>query len=426
MPNRVVITGIGPVTSAGFGRATFFQTVWRHEVEVRPIPAAFSSRYAFHSPWYIPLPRVNLADYGIRLLRDGAMQIEDRMTVLGAKLAFEDAGYSVAQQDGRFVVAGIDEASIIIGTGLGGLQTAFESYLCHSFPPGERPAIIPNKSSAYNRMVITKTMPNSPAAWASICFGFTGSCHTVNASCASGTYAIGEAFRRIKEGCDSVVLAGGVECLQDPIGAIMRGFDTLGALTQSADGRPRPFDKNRSGFLFAEGGACLLVLEELEQARRRQAKIYAEILDYRANSDAYNIVQIDPEGKQIVRLLRQLSAGRKIDYLNAHGTGTVPNDTVETRAIQAVFGHQFTQPLVNSTKGILGHTFGASGAIEAAVTAWSVSRDTVHGNLIGNPVDNLNLPLDPVTGPIEYALSVSYGFGGHNGGLLLGKYHESR
>jgi 3-oxoacyl-[acyl-carrier-protein] synthase II len=221
-----------------------------------------------------------------------------------------------------------------------------------------------------------------------------------------------------------VVLTGGVECLHDPYGAIMRGFDALGALTQSQDGHPQPFSRNHSGFLFAEGGACLLVLEELEHAHRRHAPIYAEIVDYRANSDASNIVQLDPEGKQIIRLLRELSSSGPIDYLNAHGTGTVANDTVESQAIQTVFGNRNVQPLINSTKGILGHTFGASGAIEAAVAALSVARGSIHGNLTSDPMPDLNLPLDTANTPVEQALSVSYGFGGHNGGLLFRKYHE--
>ena len=131
-------------------------------------------------------------------------------------------------------------------------------------------------------------------------------------------------------------------------------------------------------------------------------------------------------GKQITRLLGELSGGRKIDYLNAHGAGTVANDQVEARAIQAVFGGRERQPWVNSTKGILGHTLGASGAIEAAVTALSLSRGTVHGNLTEDPMEDLNLPLENVQCPIDNALSVSYGFGGHNGGLLLTRYEPSR
>jgi 3-oxoacyl-[acyl-carrier-protein] synthase II len=422
MTGRVVITGIGPVTSVGIGKDALCRGVWDRQCHAVKVPDAFQARFSFHSGWYVPLPVVSLPDHGIHLTQDNVMQPGDRMAVLATKLAFEDAGYAVASDGGKLKIEGLEDGSAVIGTGLSGLQTAFESYVCHYLPLDAQQAMLPDRPPTYSRMVIPKTMPNSPAAWTSICFGLTGPCHTLNASCASGTYAIGEAFRRIRAGYDQLMLTGGVECLQDRYGAIMRGFDVLGALTRSEDGRPNPFSKDRSGFLFAEGGACLLVLEELERARRRGARVYAEIVDYRANSDASNIVQIDPEGRQILRLLREISTGVSIDYLNTHGTGTVANDAVEARVIQALFGNRNTQPLLNSTKGILGHTLGASGAIEAAVTALSIARDTVHGNLTSSPMDNLNLPLESVNTVIDRALSVSYGFGGHNGALLFRNY----
>ncbi len=422
MQPRVVITGIGPVTCAGIGRQSFFDGIWIPRLEPQPIPEAFRRSYSFHSNWYLPLPEVSLADSPLGLVTEKAMHPEDRMVVLGAKLAFEDAGFAMIKRPGGMALQGMDNpVSTILGTGLSGMQTACESYLCHRLPPEVLQAVLPERRRAFNRMVVPKTMPNSPAAWASICFGLTGSCATLNASCASGTYAIGEAFRRIKDGYDQVVLTGGVESLRDDHGFTMRGFDVLGVLTQSANGWPEPFSKNRSGFLFAEGGACLLVLEELEHAVRRQARLYAEIVDFRCNSDASNIMQIDPAGTQIIRLLNDLTRGQKIDYLNAHGTGTLANDDVEARAIQSVFGRRDTQPLVNSTKGILGHTLGASGAIEAAVTALAIASDSVHGNRTSDPIDDLNLPLESTHSPIRHALSVSYGFGGHNGGLLLRK-----
>ena len=201
----------------------------------------------------------------------------------------------------------------------------------------------------------------------------------------------------------------------------MRGFDLLGALTRSVDGKPRPFSAERSGFLFSEGGACVLVLEAYSHARSRNARIYAEVLDYQSCSDASNIVQIEKGGQQITRMLDAISADRPIDYLNAHGTGTQTNDEVEANAIRRVFGPAGKQPLISSTKGIIGHTLGASGAIAAAATALSIAHDAVHGNLTTNPMENLNLPLASRETPVRYALTVSYGFGGHNASLLLGK-----
>ncbi len=423
MAHRVVITGIGPVTSAGSGADAFFKNVWSRHCPARQIPEAFSRSHPLRSKWYVPLPEVSLADCRLSAMHEQAMQAADRLVVLAAKLAFEDAGYRLTQEGGRMAVPAAGEVSTILGTGLGGLQAALDSYLAHCLPEAVLPAA-PEKRVRFNRMVVPKTMPNSPAAWASICFGLTGACQTINASCASGTCAIGEAFRRIKDGYDTVALTGGVDALPDATGFMMRGFDVLGALTQSPDGRPRPFGKGRSGFLFAEGGACVLVLENLEHALRRRARIYAEIADFRSNSEASSIVQIDPEGKQITRLLRELSAGRRIDYLNTHGTGTQANDAVEAQAIRTVYGEAARQPWINSTKGILGHTLGASGAIEAAATALSIARGAVHGNLTEDPLEDLNLPLQTITAPIRNAISVSYGFGGHNGGLLLTNFES--
>lgn len=421
MPRRVVITGIGPITSIGIGKDIFWRSLLNREFSVSPLPAEFERHYAYHSRWYVPLPQVSLIDYGMQFHFESAMQQEDRMAIAGAKLAFEDAGFPLELSERRILVKDLDSCSVLIGTGIGGLETAFESYCAHRLTREQLSSCASPKKIKYNRMVIPATMPNSPAAWVSICFGINGQCATINASCASGTMAAGEAFRRIRDGYDSVVLCGGVECLRDSSGAIMRGFDMLGALTKSPDGIPRPFSKSRSGFLFSEGGACMLVMESLEHALSRHARIYAEMLEYRACSDAANILQIEKEGRQITRMLGTLSGGRKIDYLNAHGTGTETNDEVEALAIQRVFGDAERQPFISSTKGILGHTLGASGAVAAAVTALSIAHDTVHGNLTDHPMENLNLPISSLRSPVHHALTVSYGFGGHNAGLLLGK-----
>jgi 3-oxoacyl-[acyl-carrier-protein] synthase II len=425
MSNRVVITGIGPVTSVGIGVDEFFEQIWAGQPQIRPIPASFGRGYSLHSGFYVPLPEVSFANQGLGIAQENLMQSEDKMVILAAKLALEDAGFACRNAQGRFLVEGLPQVSMTLGTGLTGMQTAFESYMSHTLPKELLQSALPDRKLVFNRMVVPKTMPDSPAAWASIMFGLKGPCLALNASCASGTYAIGEAFQRIRFGSSVLALAGGVESLVDPGGFMMRGFDVLGVLTRSSDGRPAPFSKNRSGFLFAEGGACLLVLEELQHARARNARIYAEISGYSANSDAYSILQIDPEARQIKGLLSELAAGQKIDYLNSHGTATVANDQIEAESIRAVFGTQSNQPLINSTKGILGHTLGASGAIEAAVTALSIARSSVHGNLTLDPVDDLNLPLQSVNCEVRAAISVSYGFGGHNAGLLLTRFEEN-
>jgi 3-oxoacyl-[acyl-carrier-protein] synthase II len=421
MTQRVVITGIGPVTSIGVGKDTFWNALLQKRTIVCPLPSDFEKNYTFHSRWYAPLPHFSLSDYEIGFHFESAMQQIDRMAVLAAKTAFEDAGYTVECANSRVRIAHLDSCSILLGIGVGALECGFDSNLAHRLPHDLLDRVNTEKRIKFHRMVIPASMPNSAAAWVSICFGIHGQSLTINASCASGTCAIGEAYRRIRDGYDSTIACGGVEFVRDSSGSIMRGFDMLGALTHNIDGFPRPFSKNRSGFLYAEGGACVLILESLEQARSRNAAIYAEVLDYRACSDAANIIQIEKEGTQISSMLRAISNDRHIDYLNAHGTGTLPNDEIEAKAIQTVFGNTPRQPLINSTKGILGHTLGASGAIEAAVAALSIKQDIVHGNLTQDPIDNLNLPIEPVETLVTTALSVSYGFGGHNAALLLGK-----
>ncbi len=419
MPRRVVITGIGPVTSAGVGCESFWTALCNDARGPLQQPANFPHHYTSRSRWYVPLPEFELRDYGLAFAGDSLMQTIDRMAVLAAHLALVDADL----RNNKSVASdGLAEAAVYLGTGLGEVRTALESYLVHLCPRETLNAVLPERPPVFNRMVVPRTMPNSSAAWVSICLGLKGPSRTLSASCASGTYAVGDAFRAIRDGYAEVALAGGVETLQEARGFMMRGFDVLGVLTTSPDGFPGPFGKQRSGFLFAEGGACILVLEELERAVSRNARIYAEVTDFRTNSEAFSLVQMDSTGTQVTRLLRELSAGRKVDYLNAHGTGTVLNEQVEARAIQDVFGDSTRQPLINSTKGILGHTLGASGAIEAAVTALSLAFGKVHGNATRDPVDNLNLPLKTKLTPLQTAISVSYGFGGHNGGLAFSRF----
>ena len=412
---RVVITGIGPFTSLGIGKEDFWQNVLKQKKTLKPIPEEFEKTYSFKSKFYIPLPEFNMEEYSIPVMYSRIMQPEDKMTVVAASLALKDAGYSLIEDKNVFRIKELENSSIILGTGFSGLETAFKSYLAHLFSEGQTPL----PQTRYNRMVIPMMMPNSPAAWVSIFFCQHGSSHTINAACASGTIAVGEAFRRVQNGYDKVVITGGVECLQDDAGAIMRGFDILNTLTRSEDGMPIPFSEKRSGFLFSEGGAAVLILEEYEHAQQRNALIYAEIEDYHSLSDAYNIVQMEKSGKKVIKLLLKLKGNKKIDYFNAHGTGTQPNDSIEAHAINEVFGKKEGQPIINSSKSILGHSIGASGAIEAAISGLSIKDARIHGNTVPEPMENINLALSTIEHPIEYAISTSYGFGGHFGGLLF-------
>jgi 3-oxoacyl-[acyl-carrier-protein] synthase II len=414
--NRVVVTGIGVVTSHGIGKKELFTQLIRGKRAEEPIPAEFEKAYTFSSRFYVPFPEFDLKAHGISSPFIRIMQEEDRCAVLCAKLALDDAGFTLERRKNLYSVKNLDNAGILLGTGFSGLKTAFHSHCAH---------LCGDKSGHhYSRIVIPQVMPNSVAAWVSIFFGIKGASSTLNASCASGTVAIGRAFRLIRDGHQTCMLSGGVECLKESTGALMRGFDMLGALTKSGDGNPRPFSKQRSGFLFSEGGGCIVVIEELEHALARGAGVYAEIVDYRENSDAYGIVQIDPDATQIISLLSALKAERNIDYINTHGTGTLANDETEARAIRKVFGNR-GRPVASATKAILGHTIGASGAIEAAVTALSIKEKRIHGSgTVDDPLD-ISLAQESADIDITYAISTSYGFGGHNTGLLFKGYENN-
>lgn len=435
MKRRVVITGLGPATAIGIGKKEFSAGIYGLKTCIAEIPSNYEQNYTFKSRYFVPKPEFALTGLGIHKSVTGMMEESSRLSVLCAKLALEDAGFQISKAEKYMQVEGLENCGIIIGTGMSSLQTALESYTAHmagadkstsesESESGSGSNLNPNQPR-YNRMVIPMLMTNSPAAWISILFGLKGFSYTLNAACASGTYALGEAYSTILSGRCDVILAGGVEALAEKNGAMMRGFDMLSTLTRAKDGRPQPFSQQRSGFLFNEGAGCVLVLEELEKARERGADIYAEIVGYESCSDAYSIVQMDPSGDSITGLFQKIIGGINVDYLNAHGTGTTANDDIEAKVIQRIFGAQSTQPYISSTKGILGHSIGASGVLEAAVTALSIKESRIHGNLTSDPMDNLNLPLETLETPINYALSASYGFGGHNALILLKRYDDN-
>ena len=259
-------------------------------------------------------------------------------------------------------------------------------------------------------------------------FSITGPNQTVCTACASGTMAIGQAFEAIAAGTADAALAGGAEYLADDYGGVFRGFDTAKTLVKNCDDPPTancPFDRKRSGFLFAEGGSAVLVLEELSRALGRGAPVIAEVLSSAETFDAHSVMSIDPSAKQIRRMIaRALDEANvtpgEIDYINTHGTATEQNDEIEARTIEAVFG---TRPLINATKSLTGHTIGAAGAIETAITALSIARKTTHAcKNLEEPVRPLNFVTTAGAFDIKTAFTQSFAFGGHNAGLVLREF----
>jgi 3-oxoacyl-[acyl-carrier-protein] synthase II len=418
---RVVITGIGPVSSNGIGKTDFWNGLLSGKVPAEKLPERFTRHHDYQTSHYVPFPNIDLKNFGF--IRKYARMLEGTalLSLIGAELAFLDAGLKKPGED-KIDSSLFRRSGIVLGNGISSLSTGFSYYTFHTYKKllSDIPKEYPQPK--FNRMAIPSTMPDSASSWISILYGINSSNYTLNASCASGTYALGEAWRKIKDGYADLMISGGVEALNDSSGAILRGFDSLGTLTNSADGRPMPFSNKRSGFLFAEGGSCILILEELEAAMKRGAQVYAEIVDYQSNSDAHNIVQVQESGEQISRLLESIVADHRIDYLNTHGTGTELNDKVEQKVINKLFGGKKEQPTINSTKSIVGHTIGASGAFELAASAISIKESKVHANIAIDMFDDLNIVEENSTLQIKYALKTSYGFGGHNAAMLLKRF----
>jgi 3-oxoacyl-[acyl-carrier-protein] synthase II len=419
---RVVITGISAITADSHTKDELWANLNSQHFFASEIQPSKEASYRFKSRFFVPFPEVRIDQHGFSPKHRHSMASNSAIALIAAKAAIEDAGFKLEPSDhGGYQSAELADTGVVLGVGIGALEIALSSHVAHSAQFAGASAL---QGYRFNKMAIPITMPNGPAAWISILLGLQGEAYTVNTACSSGNYAIAQACRRIASGGSNLMLSGGVECLRDPHGAIMRGFDTLGALTTSPNGHPQPFSTTRSGFLFSEGGAGILVLEELEHARKRGATIYAEIVDHALNSEGWHIVQMHETGTQIKKMIAQVKSDHKIDYFNAHGTGTVPNERVESAIIQDVFGSRSDQPYINSTKSIIGHTVGASAAIEAVVTALSIKHQQIHPNLADDTIDDLNVVVGkPLKTEIHYAISASYSFGGHNSALLF-KRHD--
>jgi 3-oxoacyl-[acyl-carrier-protein] synthase II len=350
-----------------------------------------------------------------------------RFALAGTHLALEDAGLAtnpVDRKKGRARIADIDPAriAIVLGTGIGGVTTTEMSHA--------------QWSSTYDRAGIKRyslpmLMPNAASAQVAIRFGATGECKTVATACAAGTMAIGDAFRLLRAGEADIAISGGTEALlTDSSGYGLMGFDLLRTLTSRNDSpltASRPWDRDRDGFLLGEG-AGIVILERMEHAKARGARIYAEIAAYATNCDAYSIMMLEPDGQRICALVRDVlrkaeQAPHDVDYINAHGTSTIPGDRIETKVFHDVFGGHAGSLRISSTKSMTGHAVGASGGIEAIATALAVQTGVLP------PTINLDHPdpecdLDYVANRARdsrcgLALSTSYGFGGHNAALAF-------
>jgi len=412
MKKRVVITGLGPITPIGIGREKYWEGLkaGRSGVDrIRDFPVDdFPTQIAAQVRDFKP------EDY---LERRDARRMDRfaQLAVAGAKLALEDAALDLNSVDK-------ERCAVILGTGIGGLQTFEEQ--CRTLHQQGPARISP--------FFIPMLIGNMGAGQIAIAFGFRGPAKAVTTACASSTDAFGQAFRLLQGGEADVVLAGGTEAAICPAG--LAGFCALKALSTRNDEperASRPFDRERDGFVMGEG-AGILVLEELEHARRRGARIYAEVKGYGCTCDAYHITAPAPEGEGAARAMELALAdarlaGEEIDYINAHGTSTPYNDKYETAAIKRVFGDHAYRVAISSTKSMLGHLLGAAGAEEIIATCLAVAEDIIHPTInYQHPDPECDLdyvPNEARRQTVRNALSNSLGFGGHNATVVLSKYN---
>ena len=409
MSRRVVVTGLGAVTPIGNNVDDFWAAVKAGKIGFDHITKFDTTDYKCHIA--AELKDFNPQDF---MDRKAAKRMEpfSQYAVAAAKQAIDDSGLDIEKEDPYMV-------GCAIGSGVGSLQ-AMERETQKLYEKG------PNR---VNPLLVPLMICNMAAGNVSIQFGLKGKSINDVTACATGTNTIGEAYRSIQYGEADVMVAGGTEGSVCPIG--IAGFTALTALSTVDDPTKcsLPFDKNRSGFVMGEG-AGVVILEELEHAKARGAKIYAEVVGYGCSSDAYHITSPQEDGAGAARAMTNAMsdagvAPADVKYINAHGTGTHHNDLFETRAIKLAFGDEAANLKINSTKSMIGHLLGAAGAVEFITCVKEIQDGFIHKTVGYETPDeeiDLNYCKDSYEEPVEYALSNSLGFGGHNASILLKAY----
>lgn len=408
---RVVITGMGAITPIGNSVEEFWNGIKEGKTGFGPITyfdtADYRCKLAAEVKDFDPTQYMD---------KKSARRMEQfcQFAVAAAGQAIADAGLIMEQEDPYMV-------GCSVGSGIGSLQAMEREYdrLKEKGPGRVGPMLVPLMIS------------NMAAGNVSIAYGLKGKSLNVVTACATGTHSIGEAYRTIQYGDADVMVAGGTESSITPIG--IAGFSSLTALSFSEDPQRAsiPFDKDRNGFVMGEGSA-VVVLEELEHAKRRGAKIYAELIGYGCSSDAYHITSPAEDGSgAATAMLNALKDGgvapEKLTYINAHGTSTHHNDLFETRAIKLAFGEHAYDLKINSTKSMVGHLLGAAGAVEFVTCVKEIQEGYIHRTVGLRETEeelDLNYCRDSYKEEVPYALTNSLGFGGHNASLLLKKYME--
>ena len=411
MRRRVVITGVGLVTPTGIGTETAWKNICEGRSGIGPLtrfdPNGFETKIAgevrgFNPELYIDKKEIKRMDLFVQY------------AIAATKEALEDAQLNIAPEN-------CEQIGVIVGTGLGGLPTLekYHQILLEKGPGRISPFFIP--------MLIA----NLASGHIAIQFGAKGPNTCVVTACATGAHCIGDAFRAIVYGDAEAIIAGGAEANITPL--TVAGFNAMKALStrnEEPEKACRPFEKNRDGFVVAEG-AGILILEELQFALKRNAKIYGELIGYGYTGDAYHITAPSPHGEGAVRCMRMAikDAGLKpedVDYINAHGTSTTLNDLTETQAIKTVFGEYAKKVAISATKSMTGHLLGAAGSTEAIFSLLAI-RDSIIPPTINYDVPDPECDLDYVPNvarrqPLTVVMSNAFGFGGTNATLVFRKF----
>ena len=412
--NRVVVTGLGAITPIGIGKENFWNALIAGKNGIGKITRFDATGYTVQIAGEVP-------DFDpVQFIDKKEVKRMDRYTqfaLAATKLAIEDAKLDVKQIDG-------DRAGVFIGSGIGGMETLHNQY----------EKLFTKGASRISPFFIPMMIANMAAGNVAIAFGLRGACECIVTACASGTNAIGDAFRAIERGEADIMFAGGSEAAISPAG--VSGFAAMKALCADHNDDPahasRPFDKNRSGFIMGEG-AGIILLESLEHAKNRGAHIYAEIVGYGRNDDAYHITTPAPGGITQAKCMKLAieDAGLKpedVNYINAHGTSTHFNDKGETEAIKQIFGEHAYKIPVSSTKSMTGHMLGAAGGVEAIASILSIENNIVHPTInYETPDEGLDLNYVPNVAQkheVNAAISNSFGFGGHNACVVFKRFKD--
>ncbi len=409
---RVVITGLGCVTALAESADGLFTALCEARSGISGIELFDASEYPVTFGGEIK--NFDITNYVDQ--REGKrMDRFSQFAIAAASQAVDDSGLDFAKED-------VFRAGVIVGTGIGGIKEIEDQHI----------RLLDKGVRKVSPFTVPRLMANAAGGNIAIYYGLRGPNFSVASACASGSNAIGEAFSNILADKSDVVITGGSEAALTPIGlASFCAARSLSTRNDDPTAASRPFDKDRDGFVLSEG-AGVLVLEEMEHAEKRGARIYAELLGYSATDDGYHITAPLPngEGAAMAMTLALKDAGiepDKVDYINAHGTGTELNDIMESAAIKTVFGDHAYKLLVSSTKSCLGHLLGASGAVELIVCIKAINESTVPPTInLENPDERCDLkmdfvPLEARDANVDIAMSNSFGFGGHNACLIVGK-----